>query len=343
MDGDATGLLPTSKAARVIGVSANTLRAYANAGRIRYELTPGGQRRYDVRTIQSKQARLKATCKPQRRKRPRELCTAESLPKNKKTTSGVKSKRCKRASQATKSSRTSRRASTTIAKASRGFWSERKAELSTKLWWPTATVSRDSAWNSSSGPCVVQTPGILDLYEHSFKKTLPFEKPKVFGYTDTPEGPQRLQRTTTSFKKTAADALHGIAPKNHYLAVAMLMEVPPGTKTQNFHRDIPYDACVVDGYIQRKKSSRRPFGLPQLHVAIHNQTKEMGGIEFERGGTLPCLKAGDGVFFDGNSDIHRGLANESKHSRWNLVFVWLPNRLKNNQPVQELLNYFYST
>ncbi len=151
MDGDATGLLPTSKAARVIGVSANTLRAYANAGRIRYELTPGGQRRYDVRTIQSKQARLKATCKPQRRKRPRELCTAGSLPKNKKTTSGVKSKRCKRASQATKSSRTSRRASTTIAKASRGFWSERKAELSTKLWWPTATVSRDSAWNSSSG------------------------------------------------------------------------------------------------------------------------------------------------------------------------------------------------
>ena len=49
---DAPGLLPTRKAARVIGVSSNTLRTYANQGKIRYELTPGGQRRFDVSSLQ---------------------------------------------------------------------------------------------------------------------------------------------------------------------------------------------------------------------------------------------------------------------------------------------------
>ena len=90
------------------------------------------------------------------RKRQREQCTAESPQINKQTTCNAKLKRWKRASQDTKSSQTSHLASITKEKASRGFWSERKAELSKKLWWPTGTASHVSELSRS---CVVRTPG----------------------------------------------------------------------------------------------------------------------------------------------------------------------------------------
>lgn len=46
-----TELVGTSAAARTLGVSGNTLRRWAKSKLIDFELTPGGQRRFDVRTL----------------------------------------------------------------------------------------------------------------------------------------------------------------------------------------------------------------------------------------------------------------------------------------------------
>ena len=87
---------------------------------------------------------------PQQNKR-KAPSTVESRLENKKMISNVRSKRCKKHIHRTKSSKTLRQGLTTKGKASRGFWSKSKQDISKKLWWPTKTDWRASASNSSSG------------------------------------------------------------------------------------------------------------------------------------------------------------------------------------------------
>ena len=48
-------LLRTGKAADALGVSCNTLRTWANQALINFQLTPGGQRRFDVYSLKKAQ------------------------------------------------------------------------------------------------------------------------------------------------------------------------------------------------------------------------------------------------------------------------------------------------
>ena len=52
--------LPTARACRVLGVSPNTIRDWADRGLIKCVRTEGGHRRYDVRGWLAKQAAAQA-------------------------------------------------------------------------------------------------------------------------------------------------------------------------------------------------------------------------------------------------------------------------------------------
>ena len=48
---DTIRLVNTGQAAKALGVSGNTLRSWANRNLIDFELTPGGQRRFNINTV----------------------------------------------------------------------------------------------------------------------------------------------------------------------------------------------------------------------------------------------------------------------------------------------------
>ena len=66
-------------------------------------------------------------------------------------TSSARSPRCENSTPTPRSSLTSPEASTVSARACSPYWSGFTAEISSLLWLPTGTDSRDSALNSSSG------------------------------------------------------------------------------------------------------------------------------------------------------------------------------------------------
>ena len=111
-----------------------------------------------------------------------------------------------------------------------------------------------------------------------------------------------------------------------------------------FTQTSPYDANVtVEGKLVRRSSTRKPFQLMQLHVAMQDTPAEMGGIEWVNGEKHEPLEKGMGVLFDGNSNrnTHRGLANTSNQTRRMLVAIWASKRHAKNPKVRMLLQHYY--
>lgn len=163
-----------------------------------------------------------------------------------------------------------------------------------------------------------------------------------FGEDDTLEGSDARKVIRLPQLKNAFEGiLSNLIPLGYELVAVNRMTALPNTGEQSFHRDLPSDIGYSKEHgIQRLKSNRKPFSVPQLHVALHDHVPETGGLQFIDGSTPPTLKKGQGVFFDGNS-VHRGTANTSSElSRHILMLVWVPKRLVNNPKFREILKYY---
>lgn len=130
--------MKTKQACAELGVCPNTLRKWANEGKIRYIRQPGGQRLYDVSSVGGDGGK-------------RRVCYCRVSSRKQKDDLERQVAKMRTSSQTMKSSATSAADSTSEGRDLRPFWNQHYAEISRKLWSPTVTDCAASVSSSSNG------------------------------------------------------------------------------------------------------------------------------------------------------------------------------------------------